>query len=119
MKSAKPIPFDFIIDALYPLHPVTKSMFGTTAVYVGAKMVLALKDNKKDPATNGVWISIEQVYHPELLLLIPSVTTFEIYGIKTKNWLLLPSSSANFEKEVNIICDLIKRNDKRIGKNRK
>jgi len=118
MKSATPIPFDFIIDALYHLHPVTKSMFGTTAVYVRDKMVLALKDNKKDPATNGVWISTEQVYHPELMLLIPSLATFEIYGIKTKNWLLLPSGSVNFEKEASIICDLITKNDKRIGRNR-
>jgi hypothetical protein len=116
MKPGKSMPFDFIMDALYNLHPVTRAMFGTTAVYVYDKIVLALKDHKKDPATNGVWISTEHVYHPELLLLIPSLTTFEIYGIKTKNWLLLPSSSANFEKDAIIICELIKKNDKRIGR---
>jgi len=116
MKTGKVIPFDFIIDALYTLQPVTKSMFGTTAVYVSDKMVLALKDNKKDTHTNGVWVAAEQEYHHELTRLIPSLSTFEIYGIKTKNWLLLPSSSNEFEKEATIICELIKRRDKRIGK---
>ena len=116
MKPGKSIPFDFIIDALHSLHPETKPMFGVTAVYVFDKLVLALRDNKKDPQTNGVWVAAHQEYYQELVKLVPSLTTFEIYGIKTKNWLLLPSSSNDFEKEANIICDLVKRRDRRIGK---
>ena len=118
MKANKSIPFDFIVDALYGLNPVTKPMFGTTAVYVYGKIVLALRDNKKDPQTNDVWVAVDQLYHPELIQLIPSLTTFEIFGTKTRNWLLLPSTAEDFEKEANLICELIKRNDKRIGRHK-
>ena len=116
MKPAKPIPFDFVLDSLFSLHPVTKFMFGATAVYVSDKIVLVLRENKKDTHANGIWVAVDEANHPALMQLIPSLTPFEIFGIKTRNWLLLPATSDHFEKEANQICALIKNRDRRIGR---
>jgi hypothetical protein len=49
VKQRKPVPHEFVLDALAPLSPRTRSMFGCLAIYVEDKIVLILRD-KRDPS---------------------------------------------------------------------
>ena len=42
IKQRKAVPHEFVLDAIAPLSPSTRSMFGCLAVYVQDKIVLIL-----------------------------------------------------------------------------
>ena len=54
IKQRKATPHEFVLDAIAPLSPVTRSMFGCLAVYVLDKIVLILRDKHDGTADNGV-----------------------------------------------------------------
>jgi hypothetical protein len=43
IKQRKAVPHEFVLDAIAPLSPETRSMFGCLAVYVQDKIVLILR----------------------------------------------------------------------------
>ena len=45
----KHIPFDFILEYLFPLEITIKSMFGMKAIYNGDKILLMLRQAEKNP----------------------------------------------------------------------
>ena len=57
MPTKKPTrpPFAFVLDELDALEPFTKPMFGCTAVYVGDRIVLILRERPTRKDDNGVW----------------------------------------------------------------
>ena len=65
-KQRKPIPHAFVLDALSPLSPHTRPMFGCLAIYVKDKIVLILRDKPKSSADNGVWLATTQEHHQSL-----------------------------------------------------
>ena len=67
-KQRKPIPHEFVLDALSALSPCTRPMFGCLAIYVKDKIVLILRDKPAKPADNGVWLATTEE-HP----CLPSV----------------------------------------------
>jgi hypothetical protein len=58
IKQRKPVPHEFVLDAMAPLSPETRSMFGCLAVYVQDKIVLILRDKRDGTADNGVWLPL-------------------------------------------------------------
>ena len=44
IKKRKPVPHEFVLEALAPVSPMTRSMFGCLAIYVHNKIVLILRD---------------------------------------------------------------------------
>src|SRR6516164_11844252 len=56
-KRRKPVPHEFVLDALAELSPRTNPMFGCLAVYVEDKIVLILRDKREPTADNGVWLA--------------------------------------------------------------
>src|SRR5215472_16997425 len=50
-RRCKPIPHEFVLDALAPISPWTRPMFGCLAVYVDEKIVLILRDKQRAPRT--------------------------------------------------------------------
>ena len=54
VKQRKAVPHEFVLDAIAPLSPETRSMFGCLAVYVQDKIVLILRDKRDGTADNGV-----------------------------------------------------------------
>jgi hypothetical protein len=116
MKS-KPIPFYFIVEALYELDPVIKPFFGMYSIYIREKLMLILRDRKQDPHLNGLWIAANLNHHNSLMKELP---TLKILTPRSKSsgsgWLILPDQSTDFEHEANKICDLILKKDNRIGK---
>ena len=113
-KEKKSIPFDFAIENLYSLKPFVRPMFGAHAIYIGPKMVLILR-NKND-IDSGVWIATTQEHHASLKKIFKNMRSIELFGGKISSWQLLPMEADDFEKSVNKACELILKNDERIGK---
>lgn len=113
----KPIPYSFVLDELVSLEPYTKPMFGCTAVYVGDKIVLILRDKKPKNADNGVWIATTAEHHVSLKKDIPSMRSIKIFSEKgPSGWQNIPSGSTSFEEDVLKVCSLVLAGDERVGK---
>ena len=67
----KAIPHAFVLDAIAEALPVTRPMFGCTAVYVKEKIVLVLRDKPSAPDDNGVWLATTAEHHARLRPRIP------------------------------------------------
>ena len=111
------LPFNFILDYLDPLDITVKSMFGMFAFYSGKRIVLMLRQRNVNPERNGIWLAINKEHRENLVTEFPSLTP--ISGLHKKSqideWLLLPSSSNDFETSAITICRLIAKGDQRIG----
>jgi hypothetical protein len=116
MSKSKVVPFEFLVEALDRLQPTIRPMFGCHAIYVGDKIVLMLR--KKETATrdNGVWVAIAPGHLDTLKKEFPSLRPVEVLGEKTTAWQNLPDDALDFEESVNKICELVLRNDLRVGK---
>jgi hypothetical protein len=115
-KTAKKIPFDFVLDELESLHPRTNPMFGCHAVYVGEKIVLILRDRPSVPSDNGVWVATTREHHAALLPELPSMRSITVLGEQSSGWQIIPKAASTFEDEVLHACALIRARDPRIGK---
>lgn len=116
MKKIKTIPFDFVLDELFPADPVTRAMFGGYAIYVKDKIVMMLR--KKDTLVhdNGVWLATTFEHHESLRKELPSMRTIRLFGGKESGWQNLPEDAPDFEEEVSHACRLILKGDVRLGK---
>src|SRR5690242_16401393 len=90
-KTRRIIPHEFVLDALTPLTPATRSMFGCLAVYVGEKIVLILRDRKDYPADNGVWLGTTAEHHESLRREFPSMRSIQLFGQPVTHWQNLPA----------------------------
>jgi hypothetical protein len=116
IKIRKPIPFEFVLDYLAPLSPMTRPMFGCTAVYVGEKIVFALREKEQETEDNGIWLATSLEHHESLKRDFPSMRSIPVLGKAVTGWQVLPSDSADFEKSAIKACEFIKAKDPRIGK---
>ena len=119
MNSVKNIPFDFILDYL-PVRKIRITpMFGCYAIYCGKRLVFILRDQKNKEELNGVWLasSIENI--PLLTAILP-VVDLEARLVERKakgsSWILIPKESLEFEESVIIACELVSKEDPKIGK---
>jgi hypothetical protein len=112
----KPIPHEFVLEALAPLSPHTRIMFGCLAIYVGEKIVLCLRDKPTATDDNGVWLATTAAHHESLRRELPSLRSIGVLGKDVTNWQILPAESPHFEQEAMHACDLILARDPRIGK---
>lgn len=116
MKKPASIPFRFVLDELDALNPRTNPMFGCFGVYVGEKIVLALRSKDSHTDDNGVWIATRPEYHAELKKILPSMRSIHVLGGGSEtNWQIIPENADDFEESVMKICALIKKGDLRIG----
>jgi hypothetical protein len=116
MAKNRIIPFEFVLDYLAAANPVTKPMFGCEAVYIGDKIVMALRDKKEGTSDNGVWLATTRDHHESLRKDFPSLRSIKIFGTGESGWQVLPKKSADFEESVIYACQLILKGDARIGK---
>jgi hypothetical protein len=110
------LPFDFVLDELESLDPETKPLFGCTAVYVGERIVFALREKPTAKQDNGVWLATTKEHHASLKKVLPSMRSIRVLGDGVTGWQILPASSEDFEDEVLKACALVRKNDPRIGK---
>src|SRR6185437_9510090 len=92
----KIVPHEFVLEALSALDPVTPLMFGCTAVYVGEKNVLILRDGRARRKT--------------------TVSGLPLLGSGLTGWQILPMTAPDFEESALRACELILARDPRIGK---
>jgi len=116
--TTKEIPFDFVLEYLYPLDITIKSMFGMKAVYCGETIFLMLRDTVKNPNANGIWVAVAEGQRENLRRDIPALTIVESYKNKKSisEWQLLKPDDPDFERSAILVCDLIKKGDIRVGR---
>ncbi len=115
-KKKKPVAFEFVLERLYPLKPMVRPMFGAHGVYIGEKIVLIMRDKENNTEDNGVWVAVLPGQHASLKKEFPSMRSIRLFGPGDTGWQNIPSEEDNFETEANGICDLLLKNDPRIGK---
>lgn len=116
MGDKKSIPFDFVLEKLITLDPVVKPMFGCHAIYIKEKIVLIVRKKGNSTEDNGVWIATTREHHPSLKIVFPSLRSIKIFGEKDSGWQIIPEVANDFEESVTTACEMILKNDSRIGK---
>jgi hypothetical protein len=121
IKPRKAVPFSFVLDAIAPLSPWTRPMFGCLAIYVQDKIVLILRDKQSTPLDNGVWLATTEEHHQSLRLEFPNMRSIQVLsknglGKKVTGWQVLPVDAQDFEQSALRACDLVLARDPRIGK---
>ncbi len=116
LKPRKAVPHQFVLDAIAPLSPRTRPMFGCLAVYVEDKIVLVLRDKSNETADNGVWLATTCEHHESLRREFPNMRSIQILGKDVTGWQLLPADAPDFEMAALRACELIAAQDPRIGK---
>jgi hypothetical protein len=120
VKRRRAIPYEFVLDAIAPVSPWTRPMFGCLAVYVQEKIVLVLRDKHKNPEDNGVWLATTAEHHESLRQEFPTMRSIRLLGQLSgkgmTGWQVLPADAADFEEAAQRACELIVAGDSRIGK---
>jgi hypothetical protein len=116
VKPRKPVPHEFVLDAIATLSPRTRSMFGCLAIYVQEKIVLILRDKPDPKADNGVWLATTEDHHQSLRREFPNMRSIRVFGKKVTGWQVLPADAPDFEEAALHACDLVLAGDPRIGK---
>jgi hypothetical protein len=115
-KTRKSVPHAFVLDALEPVAPEAKPMFGLLAVYVKDRIVLILRDRKDHARDNGVWLATTEEHHASLKREFPSMRSLGEFEQGVTGWQVLPSDADDFEAAALHACELIVAGDPRIGK---
>ena len=115
-KRRKPVPHAFVLDAIAPLSPYTRPMFGCLAIYVKDKIVLILRDKPSSTADNGVWLCTTEEHHENLRREFPSMRSVGVFGKPVTGWQVLPADAPDFESAALRACELVLAGDPRIGK---
>ena len=116
LKRRKPIPHEFVLDAIASLGPYTHPMFGCLAVYVQNKIVFILRNKPASPADNGVWLATTVEHHESLRRDFPNMRSIQVLGEPVTGWQVLPADAADFEASAMRACELVLSADPRIGK---
>lgn len=116
LKQRKPIPHEFVLDALASSSPFTRPMFGCVAIYVEDKIVLILRDKPSSTADNGVWLATTPEHHASLRREFPNMRSIRVLGREVTGWQVLPVDAPDFEESAMRACDLVLARDPRIGK---
>ena len=115
-KRETAVPHEFVLEEIASLSPVTRPMFGCLAVYVEDKIVLILRDKRKSPADNGVWLATTTEHHDSLRREFPRMRSIRVFGKEPTQWQVLPADDPDFEAAAMRACKLILARDPRIGK---
>jgi hypothetical protein len=116
VKTRKPVPYEFVLDAVSQIPIETRSMFGCLAVYVGDKIVLMLREKQKQTEDNGVWLATTKEHHQSLRREFPYMRSIQLLGKEVTGWQVLSADAPDFESAALRACELIIARDPRIGK---
>jgi hypothetical protein len=116
LKQRKPVPYEFVLDAIAPLSPETRSMFGCLSVYVEDKIVLILREKRDVTEDNGVWLATTEEHHQSLRREFPNMRSIRLFGKEVTGWQVLPADAQDFEEAALRACELVLGGDPRIGK---
>ena len=114
-------PYPFLLEALEPLAPEVRHMFGCHAVYVQNKILFMLRDSPKQPEDNGLWVVFADVTQASdapgsLRSAFPSIRPIQLLGGVIPHWLLIPDDSPRFEEDSLHACEFALARDPRLGR---
>jgi len=111
-------PFPFVLEELAPIRPTIKRAFGFTYVYLGERLLCALRDSVKQPGSNGVWLFTTQEHIESLGREFPELSRRYHWRARSGNnaWIVLASRLEQFEEYAFKACELILNGDRRIGR---
>jgi len=110
------LPYDFVLNALYPVRPKVKKMLGCYALMDDKKLLMLLRDREQQPEFNGVFVATNAVHYDALQNEIhTSRMEFDLDGDE-RSWIFISEDIDAFEEKVKKACDMIKAGDERIGK---
>ncbi len=112
--TTKVVPFAFVLDEIATLDPVTRPMFGCTAVYAGERIVFILR--ARGSVDDGVWIATTAEHHASLRRELPSMRSIAVFGPGESGWQVIPAGGDDFEAEVLRACAMARAGDVRVGK---
>ena len=115
-KKQKQIPFEFILEELDRANPYTRPMFGAVGVYIGEKIIFILRDRPTSTEDNGVWLATTGEHHQSLQKVFPNMRSLKMFGPGPTGWQILPRDADDFEESTMKACQLVLKNDLRIGK---
>ena len=117
LKTRRAVPHEFVLEALAPLKPRTRVMFGCLGVYAGVKIVMALRSKGGESShSDGVWLATTHEHHESLRVEFPNMRSIPVLGAEPTGWQLLPANAPDFEESALRACELILARDPRIGK---
>lgn len=111
-------PFPFVLDELSPIRPIIKHWFGFTSIYLDEKLLCSLRDNARQPNSNGIWLYTTTEHLESLAQEFPDLPPRQLWRSRSgqKAWVVLASRLADFEEYAFKACELILRGDQRIGR---
>ena len=112
--AARRVPYEFVLDELSRLEPVTRLFFGAHGVYLGERLVFILRERGDDD--DGVWVGTTKEHHESLRRELPSLRSIRLFGPGESAWQNLPATAPTFEREAIRACELVLRGDSRIGR---
>ena len=116
MKPEVEFPFPFVIDELFSLRPTIKRAFGFTYVYLDDKLLCGLRNSKKQPGSNGLWLFTTTEHLKSLGKEFPDLSRRYFWRSGKNAWVILPSKIGEFEEYAFKACELILNGDKRLGR---
>lgn len=110
------VPFPFVLDELASLRPTIKCVFGFTYLYLGERLLCALRDSKKKTGSNGLWLFTTTEHLESLGREFPELSRRYYWRSGKNAWVILPSRLAEFEEYAFKACELLLKGDRRIGR---
>lgn len=110
------VPYQFVLQCLYPVRPQIKKMLGGYGLFLNGKNIMLLRNRENNPEFNGVFIATQPEYFEALSNEIHHTNMeFDVDG-SHHSWLFISEDLDDFEAKVKIACELVKAGDGRIGK---
>ena len=93
-------------------------MFGCHSIYSQGKILFILRKREDHTDANGIWIATGKEHHKSLRNEFPALKSVHILsdGKGETNWQMIHEDEDDFEESAIKICELILRNDTRIGR---
>ena len=110
------IPYNFILKLLHPVRPKVIKMLGGYALYQDRRLLFFLRERSTELEFNGVFVATQPQFYGELQKEIHhSKMEFDLDGSKD-SWIFISEDLDDFEDKVKEACELVKKDDVRIGK---
>lgn len=110
------IPYDFILQSLYPVRLKVVKMLGGYGLYRQKRLLFFLRERNTELEFNGVFVATLPQFYAELQQEIHhSKMEFDLDG-SHDSWIFISEDLDDFKEKVNKACELVKKNDMRIGK---
>ena len=105
-----------MIDELTSIRPTIKHAFGFTYVYLDDLLLCGLRNSKKQPGSNGIWLFTTVEHSESLIQEFPQLSRRNLWRSGKNAWIILPSRLGEFEEYAFKACELILNGDRRIGR---